>query len=68
MERYHFDFSEMESNKEFMKTLVDQVNMGIRETRLSSINDNLGIADGVKMVKERLINTLARRLHHDFVE
>ena len=50
-----------------MKTLVDQVNMEIRQTRLSSVNDNLEIADGVKMVKGRLINALAWRLHHELL-
>ena len=64
-ERHYFDFSEVESNQEFMKTNVDHVNMGIlRQSSLISINDNLEIADGVKMVKERLI-TLAWRLHHE---
>ena len=58
LERYHLDLSEMESTQEFMKTNVDHVNMGeLRETRLSSVNDNLDIA-GVTIVNERLI-TLA---------
>ena len=63
-ERCHFWYL-LESNQEFMKTNVDHVNMGIlRQTRLSFVNDNLEIDDGVKMVKEPLI-TLAWRLHHD---
>ena len=64
-ERTHADLSEMELNQEFMKTTIDHINTGIlRQTRLSDVNSQLLIADGVKMVKERLI-TLVWRLHND---
>ena len=37
-----------------------------RQTRLHSVNNELAIADGVQMLRERL-STLTWRLHHDLL-
>ena len=63
--RYHNDLASMESTKTYMNTTIGHTNIGTcRQTRLTSQNDSLNIADGIKLVKERLY-TLAWRLHHD---
>ena len=64
-ERYHADLSARESVEKYMDTPIDNVNIGTsRQTRLTAQSDQLSIADGVKLAKERLY-TLAWRLHHD---
>ena len=64
-QNYHSDLTKMNSNHQFMGSKIDHVNIGqIRPIRLSSQNDIFTIADGVKMVKERLIN-LAWRTNND---
>ena len=62
--RYHSDLSKVPM-KTYMNTQIGHVNIGTsRQTRLTTENDSLVIADGIKLVKERL-HTLVWRLHHD---
>ena len=63
--RYHTDLASMESTKTYINITIGHTNIGTcRQTRLTSQNDSLDIADGIKLVKARLY-TLGWRLHHD---
>ena len=65
-ERYHNDLRAMNAKNEYMDCTIGNVNMGTsRQTRLQSDQNELVVADGINLVKERL-STLAWRMHHDF--
>ena len=65
-ERYHNDLHAMNTSNEYMNCAIGHVNIGTaRQTRLQSDQNQLAVADGINLVKERL-STLAWRMHHDF--
>ena len=63
--RYHADLTAMDADTRYMGSVVKHINIGTeRQTRLQSVGEQLTVADGLGMVKERL-KTFCWRLHHD---
>ena len=57
--RYHADLTSMGKDSKFMDCVIDHISIGTaRQTRLQSDQNQLSVADGIKLVKERL-STLA---------
>ena len=65
-EVYHSDLTAMNTTNQYMDCAIRHVGMGtVRQTRLQEEQNQIVVADGIKLVKERL-STLAWRMHHDF--
>ena len=63
--RYHKDKKSIEKDENYVGVKIDNIHMSTcRQTRLRSSSDQLQIADGTSLIKERL-KTLVWRLHHD---
>ena len=63
--RYHEDITSMKETKKYIGVAISHINMGSgRQTRLQSSSDELQLADGLDLVKERL-KTLVWRIQND---